>query len=145
MERSLALLVFLICSCRSTRADDAPRSIATTPIASTGPIARRFLATPGFSWHSFESRHIRLPLSADMATSRVGDIADSAESARSDALALLGEPDLDLCAHGYLHRFDLETLTGRQDHPGLLLPVRIAEQGRPRCISTEPSFWQKGA
>jgi hypothetical protein len=94
MERSFALLILLVCSCRSTRADDAPRSIATMPIASTGPIARGFFATSGFSWHSFASRHIRLHLSGDMATSRVGEIADSAESARSDALALIGEPDL---------------------------------------------------
>lgn len=94
MDRSFALLILLLCSCRSTQADDALRAIATTPIASTGPIARRFLATSGFSWHSFESRHIRLHLSADMATSRVGELADSAESARRDALALIGEPDI---------------------------------------------------
>src|SRR4051812_18119795 len=93
MKRTLSLLILLACACRSTRADDALPSIATTPIASTGPIARRFLATPGFTWHSFGSRHIRLHLSSDMEISRASELADSAESARSDALALIGEPD----------------------------------------------------
>ena len=92
-RRSLLLLILLVGACRPARPDDALRSIATAPIASTGPIARRFLATPGFSWHSFGSRHIRLHLSGDMATGRARELADSAEAARSAALALIGEPD----------------------------------------------------
>jgi hypothetical protein len=94
MNRTLALLFLVVCSCLSTRADNTLRPIASVPIASTGPIARRFLATPGFSWHSFQSRHIRLHLSSDMAISRAGELADSAESARRAALALIGESDL---------------------------------------------------
>lgn len=94
MKRSRALLLMLLCTCRSPQADGALRPIATTPIASTGPIARGFLATPGFSWRSFQSRHVRLHLSADMPASRAGELADSAEHARRAALALIGEVDM---------------------------------------------------
>jgi len=64
------------------------------PIATTGPIARRLLASPAFSWHSFESRHVRVHLSSAIAASRAAALADSAEVARQAALALLGEPDI---------------------------------------------------
>ena len=94
MPRLPIVLLAFVCSCRSTPASDRPRPIASTPIATTGPIARRLLATPGFTWQSFESPHVRLHLASEMAIGRVNELADSAESARRTTLALLGEPDV---------------------------------------------------
>ena len=92
MRMVLVLFLISFCSCESQRAGDEPRPIPSTPIGSTGPVARRLLATPGFTWHSFESAHARLHLAGEMAINRVGELADSVETARRFALALLGEP-----------------------------------------------------
>lgn len=92
MRLLLVSFLTLICSCQSPRASDVPRPTPSTPIGSTGPIARRFLATPGFTWHSFETAHARLHLAGEMAVNRVGQLADSVEGARRFALALLDEP-----------------------------------------------------
>ena len=94
MRRTATLVILLSAACLATPTDDALRSIASAPIATTGPIARRLLAVSAFSWHSFESRHVRVHLSGAIAPSRVAELADSAEVARQAVLALLGEPDI---------------------------------------------------
>jgi hypothetical protein len=109
--------LFLICSCESPSVGKVPRPIPSTPIGSTGPIARRFLATSGFTWHSFESPHARLHLAGEMAIDRVSQLADSVEQARRIALALLdepsvaGEPPLELVF--VETRADMQRLAGR--------------------------------
>src|ERR1041384_3637724 len=91
--RILFLLAVAGCASRPTPGNDAPRSISSAPIATTGPIARKLLATPGFRWRSFAFPQVRLHLSDDIAIDRVQQLADSAERARHAALALLGEPE----------------------------------------------------
>src|SRR4030095_5360260 len=81
-------------ACGSARVGGAPRPIASTPIASTGPFATRFLATPGFAWHSFASPHARLHLGAGMSIARVDQLADSVDRAREVVLASLDEADV---------------------------------------------------
>lgn len=88
------VVLFLACSCRPSPASDGPRPIASTAIATTGPIARQLLATPDFTWHSFQTPHVRLHLAGEMASNRVGQLADSVEQARRAVLALLGEREV---------------------------------------------------
>ena len=95
-RKLLALVVFVLLAsaCESAPAGDGPRPIPSTPIATTGPIARRFLATPGFRWRSFATDHARLHLAGGMDVNRVRQLADSAERARQVALALLEEEEI---------------------------------------------------
>src|SRR3954453_15353395 len=89
--RILFLLALAGCASRPTPGNDAPQPISSAPIATTGPIARRLMATPGFSWRSFALPQVRLHLSDDIAIDRLQQLADSAEGARKAALELLGE------------------------------------------------------
>jgi hypothetical protein len=91
---ALVVLVLIAFACESPRAGDGVRPIPSTSIVTTGPIARRFLATPGFRWRSFATAHARLHLAGDMDVNRVGQLADSAERARQLALALLEEEEI---------------------------------------------------
>jgi hypothetical protein len=95
MRRTPIVCVVLACACTASPTQVGPRPIASTPIATTGPMARELLATSGFTWHSFQTPHIRLHLSADIPTNRASELADSAEQARSAALALIGEPEVE--------------------------------------------------
>jgi hypothetical protein len=126
MPLLLVLFLFLICSCESPRVGSVPRPIQSTPIGSTGPLARRFLATSGFTWHSFESPHARLHLAGEMALDRVSQLADSVEQARRIALALLDEQSIG--DEPPLELFFVETRTDMQ---------RLA--GRPAAGSAFPN------
>jgi hypothetical protein len=134
MPLLLVLFLFLVCSCESPRVGNAPRPIPSTPIGSTGPLARRFLATPGFTWHSFESPHARLHLDGEMAIDRVSQLADSVEQARRIALALLDERSIADEAPLELvfveTRTDMQRLAGRpaagSAFPGELTAIFVA-------------------
>jgi hypothetical protein len=137
MRRTTTLVILLSAACRVTRTDDRLRSIASAPIATTGAIARRLLTAPGFSWHSFESRHVRVHLSGAMALSRAPELADSAEAARQAVLALLSEPDLSNEPRLELilleTRAEMQRLVGRpvsgSGFPGELTVVMVAGAG----------------
>lgn len=129
-----ALCLLLTGACQSPRVSSVPRPIPSTPISSTGPMARRFLRTPGFTWHSFESAHTRLHLAGEMSVERVSQLADSAERARRVALALLdersiaNEPPLEIVF--VESRADMQRLAGQpaggSAFPGELTAVLVA-------------------
>src|SRR5207244_3956920 len=72
----------------------APRRIPTAPTAASGPIARRFLTAPGFSWTSFATAHATIRLANGMSLDRAGELADSVEAGRRAALTGLGEGEV---------------------------------------------------
>ena len=73
---------------------DPPEPIPSTPVETTGAIARQLLGAKGFRWVSFQTTHVRIHLSSTMNPARINVIADSVEDARKVVLALVDEPEL---------------------------------------------------
>jgi hypothetical protein len=92
MRSAICLALALAASCRTD--PDRPQPIPSTPVETTGAIARQLLAAKGFSWTSFQTDHVRYHMASGMNASRIDVIADSVENARRIVLALVGEPDL---------------------------------------------------
>jgi hypothetical protein len=93
MRSKLCLALAVAISCGSS-GDERARPIPSTPVETTGAIARQLLAARGFTWSSFETAHTRIHLANGMNAARIDVIADSVENARRITLALVGERDL---------------------------------------------------
>ena len=95
MRPKICLALAFVASCRSAPRHERPRPIPSTPVETTGAIARQLLAAKGFSWSSFETTHTRIHLAHGMNPARIDVIADSVENARRTTLALVGERDIE--------------------------------------------------
>lgn len=94
MRLGFGLAACLVCACRAAPDSRVPSPIPSTPVATTGALARQMLARPSFDWHSFQLAHVRLHLAGDMTIGRVRALADSIERARDVALARLDEKNI---------------------------------------------------
>jgi hypothetical protein len=92
MRPAICFALLLAVSCRT--AQDRPQPIPSTPVETTGAIARQLLSAKGFTWTSFQTDHVRFHMANGMLVSRIDVIADSVENARRIVLALVHEPDI---------------------------------------------------
>jgi hypothetical protein len=93
VRRTICLGFLLLAACATT-SRERPAQIPSTPVETTGSIARQLLAAKGFTWTSFQTTHVRIHLSSTMNAARIDVIADSVENARRVVLALVDEPEL---------------------------------------------------